>query len=308
MVYPAIRNPVYCGKVFIGKYKDENAYFVNGQHEPLISEDLFYKIQDILDGNKRVERPNSKILSPDNLPLRNFLVCPVCGKNLTGSASKGSKGVHYYYYHCIPSCGFRKNADHANKLFEKELQKFEFPIVIKDVLQELLEKNYKNFLGVSVDRRKSIVNEIEKLNLKVSKAREFLFADKIDAEDYKIMKEECKVRIEKLEEELTKQMADRKNTSIKARLGDALTALTSLSILYRTGDIETKRSVISSIYPEKLEFDGSAYRTPRLNTIANLILLINTDLNNKKNRTNEVFFHLSGLVAKTGVEPVTSGL
>jgi len=61
------------------------------------------------------------------------------------------------------------------------------------------------------------------------------------------MKEECKVRIEELEEELTKQMADKKNISIKAKLSAALTALTSLSILYRTGDIETKRSVISSI-------------------------------------------------------------
>jgi site-specific DNA recombinase len=304
----AIRNPVYCGKVFIAKYKDEDAHFVNGQHEPLISETLFYKIQDVLDGNIRTERPNTKILSDDNLPLRGFLICPICRRNLTGSASKGSKGVHYYYYHCIPSCGFRKNAENANKLFEKELKKFEFPPVIKELLQELLEKNYKKFVGISVDKRKTIVEEIEKFNLKLSKAREYLFAEKIDADDYKITKIECKERIEELEEELTRQMAEEKNSNIRNRLDIALKALTQLSLLYKNGDIETKRSVIGSIYPEKLEFDGSIYRTQRINVIANAIFLINSNLQNKKSRTNESFSHLSGLVAKTGVEPVTSGL
>ncbi len=303
-----IRNPVYCGKVFIEKYKDEEAHFVNGQHEPLISETLFYKIQNILDGNIRAERPNTKILSPDSLPLRGFLICPICGRNLTGSASTGSKGSHYYYYHCIPSCGFRKNAEKANRLFEKELEKFEFQPVIKEMLQELLEKNYKKFIGISFDKRKYIVEEIERLNLKLSKAREYLFAEKIDADDYKVMKIECREKIEKLEEELTGQMAEQKGANIKNRLGQALEALTHLSILYKNGDVETKRSIIGSIYPEKLEFDGSTYRTQRINVVVNAVFLIGKGLQNKKNRTNEVSFHLSGLVAKTGVEPVTSGL
>jgi len=33
----AIRNPLYCGKIFIAKFKDEEAHLVQGQHEPLIS-------------------------------------------------------------------------------------------------------------------------------------------------------------------------------------------------------------------------------------------------------------------------------
>ncbi len=49
----AIRNPVYCGKIFIPKYKDEESYFVTGQHEPLITEALFYTVQDVLDGRKK---------------------------------------------------------------------------------------------------------------------------------------------------------------------------------------------------------------------------------------------------------------
>jgi site-specific DNA recombinase len=85
----ALRNTVYCGKVFIQKHKDEEAHSVKGQHDPLISEALFYKVQEIIDGNIRQVRPQTKIISDDNLPLRGFLICPDCGRNLTGSASKG---------------------------------------------------------------------------------------------------------------------------------------------------------------------------------------------------------------------------
>jgi site-specific DNA recombinase len=48
-----IRNPGYCGKILVPKYKDEAAQLVDGQHEPLISESLFYKVQDVLNARKR---------------------------------------------------------------------------------------------------------------------------------------------------------------------------------------------------------------------------------------------------------------
>ena len=37
----AVRNPLYYGKIFIVKFKDEEAHLVQGQHEPLISKELF---------------------------------------------------------------------------------------------------------------------------------------------------------------------------------------------------------------------------------------------------------------------------
>ena len=57
------------------------------------------------------------------LPLRGFLVCPACGRMLTGSASKG-RNQYYYYYHCNASCGTRFKAENANSLFIKELRKY----------------------------------------------------------------------------------------------------------------------------------------------------------------------------------------
>ncbi|NOS54722.1 MAG: hypothetical protein HOP37_00530 [Cyclobacteriaceae bacterium] len=41
----AIRNSVYCRKIFIPKYNDEEGRFVKGQHEPIVSEALFHEVQ-----------------------------------------------------------------------------------------------------------------------------------------------------------------------------------------------------------------------------------------------------------------------
>ncbi|MBO9203117.1 MULTISPECIES: recombinase family protein [Niastella] len=51
-----IRNPLYCGKIIIPKYKDEEAHSVKAQHEPLVSELLFCQVQDVLGGRQRLTR------------------------------------------------------------------------------------------------------------------------------------------------------------------------------------------------------------------------------------------------------------
>ena len=63
--------------------------------------------------------------------------------------------------------------------------------------------------------------------------------------------------------------------------------------------IKTKREIIGSIFPEKLEFDGRYYRTARMNIGACCIFHINNELIQNKNRTNENKFHLSCLVGQT---------
>lgn len=55
----AIRNPVYCGKIFVAKYKDEEERLAPGQHEGIISEELFQEVQDVLDCRGRIYRPKS---------------------------------------------------------------------------------------------------------------------------------------------------------------------------------------------------------------------------------------------------------
>ncbi len=73
-----LRNPIYCGRIYIAGYKDEASRHVQGLHQPVISETLFYDVQDYLDGKKKTYR--TKVGSLDILQLRGYITCPACGK------------------------------------------------------------------------------------------------------------------------------------------------------------------------------------------------------------------------------------
>src|SRR5690606_27949604 len=90
-----IQNPVYCGKVLVPKYQNEESYFVQGTHEPLISEELFYTAQDVLHGRRRTKKVKKKV--HEEFPLRNFLICPKCGRQVSASRSKGRTAYYSYY-------------------------------------------------------------------------------------------------------------------------------------------------------------------------------------------------------------------
>ena len=124
-------------------YKDEAETIVKAQHEPLISEETFYNVQDFLDGRKRnVPTKNTR---KEELPLRGFLVCPRCGKKLSGSAAKGKSGIKYFYYHCYPGCPERVKADDANNAFLKLLGLLNFNLesidLFKDVIGQVFGEN-----------------------------------------------------------------------------------------------------------------------------------------------------------------------
>ncbi len=116
-----VRNPVYIGKIFVPAYKDEAAIIVQGRHEPLISERLFYEVQDVLDGKKKVRLPAQRN-KLEEISLRGFLLCPRCNRVLTGSGSRGNGGM-YFYYHCTGGCKERVKAPIVNEAFEKLLRK-----------------------------------------------------------------------------------------------------------------------------------------------------------------------------------------
>jgi site-specific DNA recombinase len=68
-----------------------------------------------------------------------------------------------------------------------------------------------------------------------------------------------------------------------------LNTLSCLNTTHLEADTTIKRSIIGSIYPEKLCFDGSAYRTARVNRAVHLICLINSELGAKKIGQNLIF-------------------
>jgi site-specific DNA recombinase len=278
----AIRNPLYCGKIYIPRYKEEGSCFVKGLHEPIISEVLYYEVQDVLDGRKRNYR--LKVVSNATLPLRGFIICPKCGKILTGSASKGH--THYYsYYHCVGGCTSRFRADNVNRLFIRELKKYVPKPAMEALYKITLQEAWLEQTSHLQNNTKQLTTQIKELEEKLSYIRDLLSSKQIEPADYREMKTDYASKLEKLEAKLGN--GNNETAEIKDLLSKGIKALLRLDYIYETGDIEKKREIISSIYPEKMTFDGFALRTNRINEVVQLIYSLDYGLNENKNRTNQ---------------------
>ena len=296
----AIRNPVYCGKIRIPKYKDEESFMVQGQHEPLISEALFYDVQDVLDGRRKTQR--TKVVVDDNLPLRGFLICPRCGILLTGSASKGRK-LRYYYYHCSSTCGFRHKAPDVNEKFIEEVRKYVRPLPRLTLYKEVIDTTFEVRTRIQRDEAQLVKIQLEEAHKQLSKARELLLCGDIEADDYRTIKAGTEEKINRLEAKLTASLTD--STNIEPLWDRAISNISQLDFLYENGSIIQKRKIIGSMFPEKLTFDGFQYRTARVNEALVLMLLIDSKMKGKKKGTNSSILNLSREVTPERLEPPT---
>lgn len=265
----ALRNPVYCGKIFIPPYKNEEGYFVLGQHTPMISEQLFSEVQDVIDGRRKNPFHKPKIVSHDMLLLRGFLICPECSKMLTGSASKGKYAYYYYYYHCKADCGVRFSAETTNNLFVQELRKY-IPRPGRLELYSLaIQQDFKEKTKLKDQERKQMIIELETINKRMQNARMMKVDGSLADEDFQSLKSVSNAKIEELENKLG-NLSD-KHTEINNLLQNALKRVSDLDLLYEKGTVEEKRQIISSTFPENIVFDGERHRTPRVN--AGLLLI-----------------------------------
>ena len=99
-----LRNVGYIGKVIVPESDYEPVQLLNALHPPLISDELFAKVQDLILGRKKNFK-KSQDINPE-LALRGILICPFCGSILTGSGSQNRIKKKYYYYHCQNGCKF----------------------------------------------------------------------------------------------------------------------------------------------------------------------------------------------------------
>ncbi len=297
----AIRNPIYCGRIFLPKYQDEESRYIKAQHEPIISEQLFDQVQQVLKGRGRDYKP--KIVGNTKFPLRGFIQCPICGKTYTASTSKGRHG-QYSYYHCVSPCKSRYNADAVNMAVLRELKMY---IPKKEVLRLYSMTISEAFESLSENMKHEKANikaQISEFQTKLSNARKLIVAGKIDDDDFRELKTEYVTEIERLEKALIILHADTAN--IDELLDQGIDNLMKLDDGIKKGELFDQRTLISAIYPENFTFDGHGVRTGRLNTVVHLIYLINKELSENKKGQIKNKFDLSCEVGVAGFEPTTS--
>jgi site-specific DNA recombinase len=119
--------------------------------------------------------------------------------------------------------------------------------------------------------------------------------------DFKRGKKRFKNLIEELKE---KEAQLAKKQEIFKLYKDGLKSMENFNKQYIDSDIEQKRLLIGSIFPEKFQFDNKKVRTADINPILLKIASINRGLKGNKKRDKSKKIDLSRLVLKMGLEPI----
>ena len=291
-----VRNPIYIGKIFVPSYKDEEAVVVTGKHESIISEALFYAVQDVLLGRKKTGFPthNSK---QEALPLRGFLKCRKCGKTLTGSGSKGNGGK-YYYYHCFSGCNERFKAPMANELFYELLNQISSNKKLLETIKHITTDKYKREnkdQSIEVDK---VEREIETSRKRLENAQILMLDGELDASDYRSIKAKIEPEIERLVRKHI--LSKEKNPEEQEMMEFGFYFLSNMTELFAAAGLEVKHQIIGSMFPEKLVFENNELRTNIEDGIIPLLLNATKDFKLKKGKGSRNFDPSSLLVPRTG--------
>lgn len=297
--YRMIRNPVYIGKIVVPAFKDQDEQIVEGLHDAIVSESLFHKAQETINGRKRkITKSKTK---DEMLPLRGHVTCPSCNGNFTGSASTGRHKVKYYYYHCREGCKERVKRADAHNMLEAFLSNLVIDQGAADLYFDILKEQYGANKGSKTKKINQIKTQIQETRDIIEKAEDNLFEGKIDIKTF----EKGKGRYVRKITELEFELSEIKSTGVKfmTRIKESLAISQNLSKLWNDSTLEVRQQLLGSIFPEKIYFEKNKCRTTRINSVLESILMVTSQLEGNEKGKVESIFNFSHRVPGMGVEP-----
>lgn len=147
--------------------------------------------------------------------------------------------------------------------------------LFKEIVCDISQDDPKHF----EEKKNLLVTEISEQNNVITKIRAMLLSDDLTTAYYKIMKTQCEEKIVRLEAELkTLKEYQAVKTDFNDFVDEALIRLQNLLELYENGDIDQKRFIIGSIYPEKWQILKMIVETTKLTQLLLLSITLTRGL------------------------------
>lgn len=286
-----IKNPVYCGKIAYGRSKtvkvlgtrneykrrkNEDYLLVQGEHQAIISEELWLAAQAKLEEQSEKYKQYNRNKKAHVHLLSNIVKCPVCKKGLLGNKNIKRKkdGSFYkatYYYGCKHKKQANKMCNFRHQIRADLLEKAVEELIIKFVTNEHFIKELKERINLRIDFN-NITDEIKTFKERLRKrtlVKQKLLEDIDDldpeAKHYAIKKHDLELRLENIYDELAEitqslsSLSSQEEAVQKEKLNfqSVYNILIKFNELYNVmSDIERKQLVallISKIevYPER---------------------------------------------------------
>jgi DNA invertase Pin-like site-specific DNA recombinase len=162
------KKPFYCGIIAHGML---NGKVVAGTHEPLVSEEVFLKVNHIHQQSPNYGVPHQ--FENEHLPLKVFVKCGDCGEPFTGYLVK-AKGL--YYYKCrTTGCRCNKSAKGLDALFLKHLTQITLDPENTEPVHYALEQFYKEITKDKDEQLPILKRQLSGVEVKLDNLQESYF-------------------------------------------------------------------------------------------------------------------------------------
>ena len=255
-----LSNKTYCGILVYPTYVGEE---VKGVHEPMIDEETFYLVRQIITGRSHKNVKTRNKVNPA-YPLTKVLLCPSCDARLTAARSKG-KNDYFEYYFCRKrgKCKYNMQVGKVHDAFILKLSEIRPSKELMQYIKEMIREKYESRFNDLTLSTKIIEAELQKLLTQKQTLLDKLLDGVIVDEDFKAGKRRLDAEIISRQTLISEKKLDR--IDIETVLNFLEYYMQNIHKLWGNFSIEAKIALQSSTFPKGVYFENGACRTPFLN-------------------------------------------
>ena len=293
-----LRNSFYCGHL---EHKYLNGKVIKGKQEQLISEALFDKVQQILDGNHGGYEQTA--ITPQ-FPLKGHIFYN--GHLMTGYTVK-KKNLDYYKYSGKDG-SVNVSAKELHAKYSELLDRFKVPMDLIPILVNVLKLKFAEKENTQEEDIGAVKKHLATIKAYIKTAKKNFAIGKVDEDAYRSAVADLEVEERETERELERLSVNLSN--LASYIENSIRITCELGSYWNTGNFEVCQKIQKLLFPEGVKWDKENRRllTERGNEFFDLMFRVSGDYKNEIAQKKDKSCDLSRLVAGGGLEPPTSGL
>ncbi len=251
-----LKNAVYCGRMYCPSLSEN---MVKGNFEPIITEELYDKVQILRNGVKPIV--TSYLRNNAEFPLRQFILCPFCGEPLTASKSTGRKNKKYAYYHCYnKECRsqVRVPKDKLEQMFIDYLSELKPSEDYMLLFKQNVKTTYKNAVKTRGNIISKLKQDLKVLQEKKGKLVDMYLEGKLREIDYKLKSEQFEEEEMRIKDCLLD--AEIPENDFEKCFDFVCNALENIDKLWQESDLDTKQRLQKIFFPQGLVYENNGFR------------------------------------------------
>ena len=258
------RNPVYCGLISNSLLDGK---VVKGNHKPIVSKQLFLKVNNINAKNNGAGFKHKK--NNPHLPLKGFITCDGCGKPITGYTEKIYK---INYYRCnAKGCSGYSRADKLNEKFKNLLDAFQINEKLIAPLKLQMKYTFEYYNESNKDITEHLKYNLTAIKEKIEKVEERFVYGEINMELYTKFSEKLKLEYQAIEKEIQNSTIEKSKFDLYVE--NSIRLLANLTKTWELSNCVVKQKLQNLLFPNGIRYNrqNDSYLSLEVNPILNLI-------------------------------------